>query len=124
MDESRPRRRDFYSGDQSIRLTSLSLGPRVGVRLLRVHAFGSVTVDGQWSEYSAQEIRDARNPETRTCCRGSASAWGLGFGGGADISLTRRVALRALQFNRSLGGFGEGPGRELRLKTGIVFKFD
>lgn len=114
----------FYRGDQRIRLTYLSFGPRFVLRARRLSAFGLGTVDLQWSDYSTLEIFDERHPENRSCCGGSASAWGFGFGGGADVGLTRRIAVRALQVNYSLGGFGEGPGRKLRLKTGIVFHFD
>ena len=114
----------FYRGDQRIRLTYLSFGPRFTIRAKRLSAFGLGTVDLQWSDYSTQEILDALNPDNRSCCGGSASAWGFGFGGGTDVGLTRRMAVRALQVNYSLGGFGEGPGRKLRLKTGGVFKFD
>lgn len=111
-------------GDQRIRLTYVSSGPRFMIRATRLSAFGVGTVDLQWSDYSTQEIIDALNPDDRSCCGGSASAWGFGFGGGADVGLTRRIAVRALQVNYSLGSFGEGPGRKLRLKTGVVFKFD
>jgi hypothetical protein len=113
----------FYRGDQRVRLTYLSFGPRFTVRARRLSAFGSGTVDLQWSDYSTQEILDALHPDNRSCCGGSASAWGFGFGGGADVGLTRRIAVRALQVNYSLGGFGQGPGRKLRLKTGVVIRF-
>jgi len=53
----------------------------------------------------------------------SASAWGFGVGGGADLWLNRYVGVRLLQVSYSLGGYGEGPGRELRLKTGLVLGF-
>jgi hypothetical protein len=114
----------FYRGDQRIRLTYLSFGPRFMMRAKRLSAFALGTVDLQWSDYSTQEIFDALHPDNRSCCGGSASAWGFGFGAGADVGLTRRIAVRALQVNYTPGGFGEGPGRKLRLKTGVVFKFD
>jgi hypothetical protein len=114
----------FYRGDQTIRLTYLSLGPRFMIRAKRLSAFGVGTLDLQWSDYSTQEIVDARNPNNRSCCGGSASAWGFGVGGGTDVGVTSRLAIRALQVNHSFGGFGEGPGRKLRVKTGVVLKFD
>jgi len=114
----------FYRGDYRMRLTYLSFGPRFVMRAKRLSAFGLGTVDLQWSDYSTREIIDALHPDNRSCCGGSASAWGFGYGGGVDVSLTRRIAVRALQVNYSLGGFGEGPGRHLRLKSGVVFKFD
>jgi hypothetical protein len=49
--------------------------------------------------------------------------WGFGFGAGTDFSITRRIGIRLVQVNYSLGGFGQGPGRQLRIKTGVVFKF-
>lgn len=52
----------------------------------------------------------------------SASAWGVGVGGGVDVALGRRVVARLVQANYSLGAFGEGPGRRLRVKAGIVFR--
>lgn len=53
----------------------------------------------------------------------SSGAWGFGFGGGADLSLGSHVGVRLIQVNYSLGGFGEGPGRKLRIKTGLLVKF-
>ena len=113
----------FIRGDQDIRLSYLSIGPRVVVPTSRVTAFGFGTFDFQWSHFSEQTIMDADNPDNQSCCGGSASAFGFGVGGGVDISLSRRIAVRAIQGNYSLGGFGEGPGRKLRVKSGIVFKF-
>jgi len=53
----------------------------------------------------------------------SSGAWGFGVGCGADLSLGRRFSVRLIQVNYSLGGFGEGPNRKLRIKTGMVVKF-
>lgn len=54
---------------------------------------------------------------------GSGHAWGVGVGGGVDIALGQRVAFRLAQANYSLGAFGEGPDRRLRVKTGVVLRF-
>ena len=95
--------------EMKIRVTFLSAGPRFSLQLERFTPFGFGTVDGQWSRYSDGH---------------SASAVGLGLGGGLDVALSRRITLRALQVNRSLGGWGSGIGLKTRLKTGIVVGLD
>ena len=50
-------------------------------------------------------------------------SFGAGFGGGVDYSLTRRVTVRLVQINLALPFIGEGPGRNVRLKSGVVLKF-
>jgi len=68
--------------------------------------------------------RHGDNVVARARLAGStAGAWGFGIGGGADVSLGELVGVRLVQINYSFGGYGEGPGRKLRIKTGIVFKF-
>lgn len=114
----------FFRGDQNIHLTYVSLGPRVGVRRGWFSAFALVSGDLQWSQFSEQTIIRAGIPD-RSCCAGSSSgAFGWGFGGGVDLNLTNRIAVRAFQVNYAPLAFGEGPGRKIRIKTGIVFKFD
>jgi hypothetical protein len=45
--------------------------------------------------------------------------------GGVDVSLGERLAVRIIQINYNLFNMGgERPGQRLRVKTGVVFKFD
>jgi hypothetical protein len=117
---------DVSEGPLGIALTYYTVGPRFVVRTNRMAAFGLAAIEGQRSFYGTQSVVDGRiptGPETATRERSSSAAWGVGFGGGADVSLSDRWAIRAIQVNYSLGGFGSGPGRKLRVKTGVVFKF-
>jgi hypothetical protein len=90
-----------------IRMHFLSLGPRVALRSGRLSAFGLVSIDGQWSQFSDQEVIVRGEREVR---RGwTSSGLGLGFGGGVDVALTRRIALRPTQVNYSLGASVRAP---------------
>jgi hypothetical protein len=122
-----PRRCGPIRGDQDISLLYLSLGPRVHLGTGAFTAFGLATTGIQYSRFSEQElayILTAGGLEFDTLPDGTAGAWEFGFGGGADLTLGRRFAIRLLQVNYSLGGFGQGPGRHLRIKTGVVVKFE
>lgn len=149
-------------GDEQIRLTYLSFGPRVQLRNGRFVAFALGAVEAQRSHYSELDLayvgraddlafiafystrpqaygsnrryifdmwdgpleRHGDNVVARArLAEKSSAAWGFGFGGGADLTLTERIGVRLVQINYSLGGFGEGPGRKLRVKTGVVFRF-
>jgi hypothetical protein len=111
---------DVSFGDRRMRLTYASFGPRLAIRAKRVSTFGFVTFDWKGSHFSTMEYW--WNGTRYTTDGNSARAWGPGFGAGVDIGLTKHIAVRALQVNCSLGGFGEGPGggRQLRLKFGLV----
>ncbi len=113
---------EFYIGDQDLTLYYLSAGPRAVVRSDRFAVFGLAALEFQHSHSSEHKFADATSTIVQP--GGSSRAYGFGLGGGADVSLTSRVAIRAVQINYSLAAFGEGPGRKLRIKTGIVFKFD
>jgi hypothetical protein len=114
---------DFSMGEQRIRLSFLSIGPRFTWRRERFTLFGTPTMDYQRSQFSSMTIVDPVNPGNQIVPASNSNAWGLGFAGGIDLTLTKHIALRLAQINYSLGGFGEGPGRRLRIKTGIVLGF-
>ncbi|MDH4065297.1 MAG: hypothetical protein OEW19_12935 [Acidobacteriota bacterium] len=114
-------------GDQDILLLYLSFGPRVHLGTGAFTAFGLATTGIEYSRFSEQEIAHiltAGGVELDTLGESTAGAWEFDLGGGADLALGRRVAVRLVQVNYSLGGFGQGPGRQLRIKTGIVARFD
>jgi hypothetical protein len=116
-----------YRGDQDISLFYLSFGPRLHVRRGPFTAFGLAAVEVQRSRFSEQDlayIRTAGGVELDTLPEDTAGAWGFGVGGGADLSLGRRFAVRMAQVNYSFGGFGQGPDRQLRIKAGVVVRFD
>ena len=111
----------IYIGDQDMALYYFSAGPRAVVRSNRFAVFGLAAFEFQRGHSSESTFADASN---RTVVPGGSSrAYGFGLGGGTDVSFTKHLALRAFQINYSLASFGEGPGRKLRIKTGIVFKF-
>ncbi len=53
---------------------------------------------------------------------GSTSAFGMALGGGADVTLTRHVSLRALQFDYLYTHFGGASQNSFRLQSGIVYR--
>ena len=53
----------------------------------------------------------------------STSAFGMALGGGADITLTRRVSLRAAQFDYFYTHFGGEAQNNFRIQSGIVYRF-
>jgi len=114
---------DFSRGKQQIRLSFLSIGPRFIWRRERFILFGTPTMDYQRSQFSSMTIADPANPGNQIVPASNSNAWGLGLAGGMDLILTKHIALRLAQINYSLGGLGEGPGRRLRIKTGIVLGF-
>lgn len=109
-------------GDQDIRLSYISVGPRFTARSKRFAFFGMPTLDYQWSRFSDIAIITPEHPEA-IYPGSSANAWGFGVGGGTDLSVTKLIALRLIQMDYSFGGYGEGPGRNLRIKTGVVVRF-
>lgn len=113
-----------YVSEQEVVLLFLSVGPRfVVIRQGRISAFGTITLDVQNSRRGALTIVNPAYPDYHGQSESRSSAWGLGVGGGADLDINERLAARIVQINYSLGGFGEGPGVQFRLKTGVVFKF-
>ena len=111
---------DVDFGDQRRRLTYASFGPRFVMRTKRVSTFGFATLEWQGSQFSTVEYW--WNGNRYTTGGNSARAWGSGLGAGVDIGLTKHIAVRAFQVNYSWLAFGEGPGRRVRLKFGLVFK--
>jgi hypothetical protein len=55
---------------------------------------------------------------------GSGSGFAMMFGGGVDVKATRRVAVRAVQFDwLSLRANGASDNNNMRLSTGILFRY-
>jgi hypothetical protein len=117
----------FARGDERISVLYVSIGPRfVVVRTRRLAAFWSVSVDALSSHYSGHTwsnrtlgILNEMSPAR------SSGAWGPGMGGGVDVSVGERVAVRIAQVNYNLFNMGgERPGQRLRIKTGVVFTFN
>lgn len=53
----------------------------------------------------------------------SSNAFATALGGGADVTLTRHVSLRALQFDYLYTHFGGRSQNNLRIQSGIVWRF-
>ena len=53
---------------------------------------------------------------------GSTNAFATALGGGADVTLTRHVSLRALQVDYLYTHFGGASQNNMRLQTGIVWR--
>jgi hypothetical protein len=55
---------------------------------------------------------------------GSNSGFAMMFGGGVDVKATRRVALRAVQFDwLSLRSSGYSDNNNMRISTGLLFRY-
>ena len=54
----------------------------------------------------------------------SSSAFAVAAGGGADVTLTRHVSLRAVQVDYLLTRFNGASQNNVRLQTGLVWRFD
>jgi len=54
---------------------------------------------------------------------GSSSAFAMSAGGGADLTLTKHVSLRAIQVEYLYTHFGGASQNNLRLQSGIVWRF-
>jgi len=54
---------------------------------------------------------------------GSTSAFAAALGGGADVTLTRHISLRALQVDYLYTHFNSASQNNLRLQTGLVYRF-
>jgi hypothetical protein len=116
-------RQSWSNSRSSERITLLyvSLGPRIQFRVSRLSIFGMGTVDVQRSRFLTPTPVCSGNPPNLQCdTERSAGAFGFGVGAGADVWLHRLIAVRLTQINYSLGGFGEGPGRQFRIKAGVV----
>ena len=53
----------------------------------------------------------------------SDNAFAMAFGGGADVAVHKNVAVRLFQFDYLMTRFGGDSQNNVRLSTGIVFKF-
>ena len=53
----------------------------------------------------------------------SSSAFAIAAGGGADVTLSKHVSLRAIQFDYLYTHFGGASQNNLRLQSGIVWRF-
>jgi hypothetical protein len=123
---------DSYVGEVDNTLSYVSVGPRFGVAARRFRVVGLVAPWYQVSRSSAHSFtRPAYSGEpgttageivTRTAPAKSVWAAGLQIGGGLEFDLNRRLAVRAIQVNYDLYGFGEGPGLRLRFKSGLVLR--
>jgi opacity protein-like surface antigen len=54
---------------------------------------------------------------------GSSSAFAMSAGGGADVTLTKHISLRAIQVEYLYTHFGGASQNNLRLQSGIVWRF-
>jgi len=55
---------------------------------------------------------------------GSDSGFAMMFGGGVDVKATRRVAVRAIQFDwLSLHSNGSSDNNNMRISTGLLFRY-
>jgi len=54
---------------------------------------------------------------------GSTSAFAMAAGGGADVTLTRHVSLRAIEVDYLLTRFDSASQNNFRLQTGLVWRF-
>ena len=121
-----------------------SVGAYLTARLGVVGEFGACRVTGLASGTSAHEMDYLFGPRAYFSSRGrifpfvqvlvgaerfsgtgapATNSFAMTAGGGADVTLTRHVSLRAIQFDYLYTRFGGASQNSLRLQSGIVWRF-
>jgi peptidoglycan-associated lipoprotein len=109
---------DISTLGQDLTLMTYTAGPRVSLTGHRLVPFGQVLFGGARGSNSYFP--------TGTTFSTSASSWALSTGGGLDINLTHRFAIRALDANYLRTALPNGASNEqnhLTVGAGIVIKF-
>lgn len=104
-------------GEVDFSTTQFLFGPRIAGRTKKLTAFGHALFGGNHSRFSSLTTNGSTRPAR------SETDFALAVGGGLDINLNRRLAVRALQADylpvRERGIFWLD---NLRLQTGVVVK--
>jgi peptidoglycan-associated lipoprotein len=103
---------------QNLTLMTFMAGPRVSYNGHRLVPFGQVLFGGAHGS-------DSYFP-TATSSTSSASSWALSSGGGLDVNLTRRFAVRALEVQYLRTALPNGTNdaqNHLMIGAGLVIKF-
>lgn len=93
---------------------SYLFGPRVYFPMSRGRVFPFVQVLAGGERFSAG---------VSGVGTGSSNAFAMAAGGGADVTLTRHVSLRAIQFDYLYTHFGGASQNNFRLQSGILYRF-
>ena len=106
------------SAGQNLTLTTYTFGPRVTLPHHRVAPFGEAL-------FGAGHGSNSYFPAGTTYTT-SANSFAYSFGGGVDVNLTHRIAIRAVEAQYLHTGFPNGSSNEqhqLAIGAGIVLKF-
>lgn len=96
----------------SVKVHTFTFGPRLTHRSTeQIDAFTHVTFGGARTSASALGIS------------ASDTAFALTLGGGIDVRVTERVAIRPVQLDYVMTRFGGATQSNLRYSAGIVFRF-
>ncbi len=109
---------DISTSGQNLTLTTYTFGPRITFSKHRIVPFGEAL-------FGAAHGSDSYFP-TSTGYTTSANSFAYSFGGGVDVNLTHRLAVRAVEAQYLHTGFPNGSSNEehqLSIGAGVVFKF-
>jgi len=109
---------DINSGrlfQASVQRYDLMIGPRYNWRLDNVTPFAHALFG---FSHMRASFDDTLSPQ-----RKSDTAFAMAFGGGADITLSKHVSLRAVQFDYFYTHFGGEGQNNFRIQSGIVYRF-
>jgi hypothetical protein len=98
----------FIGGTVKTTVYEYLAGPRFSIRTGRANVFAHALVGGASGRTNIGSFSDTE--------------LAIGLGGGVDIPLSKRIAIRAIQFDY-LGSFAEMLEDNTRVGAGIVFKF-
>jgi opacity protein-like surface antigen len=104
-------------------------GPQVTYRKKKtVIPFGHVLLGGVNRKVriplnATQIVNPGTTTTTVSFVTGSDTGFGAAFGGGLDLRVSKRVALRAFQVDYLLSRVSIGTQHNLRLSTGLVLRF-
>jgi opacity protein-like surface antigen len=104
-------------------------GPQVAYRKRQtIIPFGHVLLGGVRAKVrvplnATQTINPGSTTTTVSFVTGDDTGFGAAFGGGLDLKVSKRVALRAFQIDYLLSRVTGGTQHNLRLGTGLVLRF-
>jgi opacity protein-like surface antigen len=122
-----PKRSSEFVGCASGNLFTYTFGPQIKYRAGKLEPFAEVLLGGAHSNFYA----NACNKNTGECGNRSPSnnAFALAIGGGVDIAVSSKIAIRLVDADYELTRFGNNftggnnSQSNFRFQTGVQFRF-